>query len=256
MSGRFPRLHNLSRPNSLKVSSMTEQSSLKSGQSVFKAEQGVSKISGALSWQSRGLQGLGRVLYSSSRTFQWLGWLFLSLSRAFRWLDRLFQRSLPLPRLSSSLLPRPYGLHSSQGTCSPLRILTQDITAGAKNFASYANRSFIMAPKFACDNALQDAIKSLATQTSLPGYLVSPSAESSLSTTRGQPLIWRSRSCRGIYQIGTAACGSTVCRFFYRSPRLWYCGGESLIPTRNVVANIQSEIDSCAPWGWHAWRSL
>jgi hypothetical protein len=38
-------------------------------------------------------------------------------------------------------------------------VLTQDITADAKNFASYANRSFIMARKFDWNNALQDATK-------------------------------------------------------------------------------------------------
>lgn len=39
------------------------------------------------------------------------------------------------------------------------KVLTQDITADAKNFASYANRSFIMARKFDWNNALQDANK-------------------------------------------------------------------------------------------------
>ncbi|KIK44997.1 hypothetical protein CY34DRAFT_572901 [Suillus luteus UH-Slu-Lm8-n1] len=71
--------------------------------------------------------------------FQWMELrVFLSLSRAFRWLDRLFQRydfilcpygtaqvlsrrSLPSPRPSSLLPLRPSVLHSSQGTCSPLR---------------------------------------------------------------------------------------------------------------------------------------
>ncbi|KAG2090800.1 hypothetical protein BD769DRAFT_1395733 [Suillus cothurnatus] len=51
------------------------------------------------------------------------------------------------------------------------KVLTRDITADAKNFASYANRSFIMARKFDWNNALQDATKSLAIQTSLPGYI-------------------------------------------------------------------------------------
>jgi hypothetical protein len=39
------------------------------------------------------------------------------------------------------------------------KVLTRDITADAKNFASYANRSFIMARKFDWNNALQDATK-------------------------------------------------------------------------------------------------
>jgi hypothetical protein len=34
------------------------------------------------------------------------------------------------------------------------KVLTQDITANAKNFASYANLSFIMARKFDRNNAL------------------------------------------------------------------------------------------------------
>jgi hypothetical protein len=37
--------------------------------------------------------------------------------------------------------------------------LTQDITADGKNFASSAQRSFIMARKFDWNNTLQDATK-------------------------------------------------------------------------------------------------
>jgi hypothetical protein len=40
-----------------------------------------------------------------------------------------------------------------------LKFLTQEITADAKNFASYANRSFVMARQLDWDNALQDATK-------------------------------------------------------------------------------------------------
>ncbi|KAG1771884.1 hypothetical protein EV702DRAFT_634073 [Suillus placidus] len=64
------------------------------------------------------------------------------------------------------------------------KVLTQEITADAKNFASYANRSFVMARKLDWENAFQDANKPK----------VSPSVENSLSRTRGQPLTWRSRS--------------------------------------------------------------
>jgi hypothetical protein len=38
-------------------------------------------------------------------------------------------------------------------------VLTQDIDAGANNYACYANRSFVMARKFDWDRALQDATK-------------------------------------------------------------------------------------------------
>ncbi|KAG1721179.1 WD40-repeat-containing domain protein, partial [Suillus occidentalis] len=51
------------------------------------------------------------------------------------------------------------------------KVLTQEITADTKNFASYANRSFVMARKLNWENALQDANKSLAVQTSLAGYI-------------------------------------------------------------------------------------
>jgi hypothetical protein len=70
------------------------------------------------------------------------------------------------------------------------KVLTQEITADTKNFASYANRSFVMARKLSWENALQDANKvttihhslvrnslilmaaqSLAIRTSLAGYI-------------------------------------------------------------------------------------
>ncbi|KAG2746843.1 hypothetical protein P692DRAFT_201791673, partial [Suillus brevipes Sb2] len=51
------------------------------------------------------------------------------------------------------------------------KVLTQEITADTKNFASYANRSFVMARKLSWENALQDANKSLAVRTSLAGYI-------------------------------------------------------------------------------------
>jgi hypothetical protein len=39
------------------------------------------------------------------------------------------------------------------------KILTQEINANANEYASYANRSFVMARKHQWDHALQDAIK-------------------------------------------------------------------------------------------------
>jgi hypothetical protein len=39
------------------------------------------------------------------------------------------------------------------------KVLTQEITADARNFASYANRSFVMARKLSWEKALQDANK-------------------------------------------------------------------------------------------------
>ncbi|KAG2038866.1 WD40-repeat-containing domain protein [Suillus americanus] len=51
------------------------------------------------------------------------------------------------------------------------KVLTQDIIANATNFASYANRSFVMARKLNWENALQDANKSLAIRTSMAGYI-------------------------------------------------------------------------------------
>ncbi|KAG2082256.1 hypothetical protein BD769DRAFT_1545391, partial [Suillus cothurnatus] len=47
----------------------------------------------------------------------------------------------------------------------------QEITANARNFACYANRSFVMARKLNWENALQDANKSLAIRTSLADYI-------------------------------------------------------------------------------------
>jgi hypothetical protein len=44
------------------------------------------------------------------------------------------------------------------------KILTQEIIADIKNFASYANRSFVMARKLNWENALQDATKVKTTQ--------------------------------------------------------------------------------------------
>ncbi|KAG2359701.1 hypothetical protein BDR07DRAFT_1414469 [Suillus spraguei] len=51
------------------------------------------------------------------------------------------------------------------------KVLTKEITADAKNFASHANRSFVMARKLEWNRALQDANKSLAIRTSLAGYV-------------------------------------------------------------------------------------
>lgn len=39
------------------------------------------------------------------------------------------------------------------------KVLTQEITADTKNFASYANHSFVMARRLSWENALQDANK-------------------------------------------------------------------------------------------------
>jgi hypothetical protein len=39
------------------------------------------------------------------------------------------------------------------------KLLTQDINANPNKYASYANRSFVMARKHHWDHALQDAIK-------------------------------------------------------------------------------------------------
>ena len=44
------------------------------------------------------------------------------------------------------------------------KILTQEITADIKNFASYANRSFVMARKLNWESALHDATKVTTTQ--------------------------------------------------------------------------------------------
>lgn len=73
-------------------------------------------------------------------------------------------------------------------------VLTQDIDAGANNYACYANRSFVMARKFDWDCALQDATK--VTTVILPK--VSPSAENSLSRKRPQPLTSHSHLRREI----------------------------------------------------------
>jgi hypothetical protein len=43
-------------------------------------------------------------------------------------------------------------------------VLTQDIDAGANNYACYANRSFVMARKFDWECALQDATKVTTTR--------------------------------------------------------------------------------------------
>ncbi|KAG2341600.1 WD40 repeat-like protein, partial [Suillus weaverae] len=51
------------------------------------------------------------------------------------------------------------------------RVLTQDIDAGANDYACYANRSFVMSRKLDWDCAIQDAIKSITIQPSLTGYI-------------------------------------------------------------------------------------
>ncbi|KAG2335469.1 hypothetical protein BDR05DRAFT_1006783 [Suillus weaverae] len=114
------------------LSSMSEESSLKSEQSVFKAEQGVSKIEQGAFVAEQGTAKVGQGALQ-------------------------FEQDVSM---------------AAQGLFTAKKVLTQDITADAKNFASYANRSFIiMAYKFDCNNALQYATKSLAVQTSLPGYI-------------------------------------------------------------------------------------
>ncbi|KAG1726975.1 uncharacterized protein EDB91DRAFT_899684 [Suillus paluster] len=58
------------------------------------------------------------------------------------------------------------------GDLSSAEILfTQEIDADAKNYTSYANRSFVMARKHDWDHALDDAIKSITIQPSLTGYI-------------------------------------------------------------------------------------
>jgi hypothetical protein len=47
------------------------------------------------------------------------------------------------------------------------KILTQEITADIKNFASYANRSFVMARRLNWENALHDATQVTMTHHAL-----------------------------------------------------------------------------------------
>ncbi|KAG0709236.1 hypothetical protein DFH29DRAFT_1074959 [Suillus ampliporus] len=51
------------------------------------------------------------------------------------------------------------------------QLLTQEINIDANNYASYADRSLLMARKHNWDNALQDATKSVDIQPSLTGYI-------------------------------------------------------------------------------------
>ncbi|KAG0703318.1 hypothetical protein DFH29DRAFT_1078995 [Suillus ampliporus] len=51
------------------------------------------------------------------------------------------------------------------------QLLTQEIDADANNYTSWANHSFVMARKHDWDNALDDAMKSVAIQPSLIGYI-------------------------------------------------------------------------------------
>ncbi|KAG1765478.1 hypothetical protein EV702DRAFT_1204573 [Suillus placidus] len=136
------------------LSSMSEESSLKSEQSVFKAEQGVSKIEQGAFVAEQGTAKVGQGALQFEQ-------------------DVSMAAQGAISKLSSSLSPRPLILNVFiAGLFTAKKVLTQDITADAKNFASYANRSFIiMAYKFDCNNALQYATKSLAVQTSLPGYI-------------------------------------------------------------------------------------
>ncbi|KAG2348214.1 hypothetical protein BDR05DRAFT_506179 [Suillus weaverae] len=50
-------------------------------------------------------------------------------------------------------------------------LLTHEIDTDTNNYASYANRSFVMARKNDWDRALDDAIKSISIQPSLTGYI-------------------------------------------------------------------------------------
>ncbi|KAG2335460.1 hypothetical protein BDR05DRAFT_954060, partial [Suillus weaverae] len=147
------------------LSSMSEESSLKSEQSVFKAEQGVSKIEQGAFVAEQGTAKVGQGALQFEQDVSMAAQGVSKFEQGISWLDRLFQ--------SSSLSPRPLILNVFiAGLFTAKKVLTQDITADAKNFASYANRSFIiMAYKFDCNNALQYATKSLAVQTSLPGYI-------------------------------------------------------------------------------------
>ncbi|KAG1721612.1 hypothetical protein EDB19DRAFT_1960874 [Suillus lakei] len=51
------------------------------------------------------------------------------------------------------------------------QLFTQEIDTDARNYTSYANRAFALARKLHWDHALQDAIKSVAIQPSLTGYI-------------------------------------------------------------------------------------
>ncbi|KAG1732343.1 hypothetical protein EDB19DRAFT_1912066 [Suillus lakei] len=51
------------------------------------------------------------------------------------------------------------------------QLFTQEINTDASNYNAYANRSFIMSRTHHWDHALQDAIKSIAIQPSLTGYI-------------------------------------------------------------------------------------
>ncbi|KAG1799939.1 uncharacterized protein HD556DRAFT_1439606 [Suillus plorans] len=68
-------------------------------------------------------------------------------------------------KLSEWVHPSPRCLSIAEG------LLTQEIHANANDFASYANRSFVMARKHDLDNALGDAIKSINIKPSLIGFI-------------------------------------------------------------------------------------
>ncbi|KAG1870539.1 WD40-repeat-containing domain protein [Suillus tomentosus] len=51
------------------------------------------------------------------------------------------------------------------------QLFTREINTDATNYASYANRSFVMARKCDWDHALQDAIQSISIQPSSTGYI-------------------------------------------------------------------------------------
>ncbi|KAG1735655.1 hypothetical protein EDD22DRAFT_924654 [Suillus occidentalis] len=155
------------------LSTMIEQSSLKSEQSLFKAEQGVSKIEQGAFMAERGIARVGQSALQFEQDVSMDGTEGVSkFEQGISMVGQAISKKLTIT--SAELLATATTIRTAFITgdlFTAEKVLTQDITVDAKNFASYANRSFIMARKFDWNNALKDATKSLAIQTSLPGYI-------------------------------------------------------------------------------------
>jgi tetratricopeptide (TPR) repeat protein len=162
----FSTVHSLPHEQSV---SKVEQYVAKSGQFVTTSEQFVTKLE----------QSATKLEQSATKLEQ-----FVTKS------EQIFSKTLVITADELLAITKTIRIASITGDLSTAeKVLTQEITADTKNFASYANRSFVMARKLNWENALQDANKSLAVRTSLAGYIAKGIALS------GKQLVEDARTC-------------------------------------------------------------
>jgi tetratricopeptide (TPR) repeat protein len=148
---------------------LTEHSATKSEQAVFAAEQSLTKAEQSLSLTEHSVT---KSEQSVSVTEQAIFTAEQAVFKAENKVERAISKTLVITTAELLAINKTTRIASIAGDLSTAeKILTQEITADIKDFASYANRSFVMARTLNWESALQDATKSLAIRPSLAGYI-------------------------------------------------------------------------------------